>query len=462
MPRPKKSASTKTKRTYKKKTSKPKRKYTRKSSYSRGYTKSRDPQYAASSRQMVGATRSQRVPVPTHFTETIPLGSPNKNHWRALVMSPAHIMGLLAKYPQLGKYSQCRIPDFQVGDSVLIPAVSKGSFLVGAAGSVTGYVYPSLEYMADTFIPTVGLPAAIFGTPTGVPPAGLTRFINNRAYADVWAAGALARCVGYCVEIKGLDSATNLSGRIGLVNLPSDPFNKLAASTIDDLANQPSAITALSKTGCHLAWIPDANVTTPKYYHLMTNGVPDVYDGASGGGLVSDYTWRYQQFMPNGLRSDGLKATTMVISDNPPATNAFEIGRTHVNSNNISFKTGTTPVVGSSTGLRVMDMLPVIMFVINGSNPVNTSGSYMFNVYSHWEVIPDTRGKLSEPGALGQHASGGEGLLNKAEHVVTTVIHDVESAASTVIHTGEKVASIIGTGAKVAAEIGSVLAMVGI
>jgi len=452
MPRPKKYADKKkrttSRRTYKKKAAK-KVNASRKS-----YTRSRDPSYAASSRQLVNANAksSHRNPVPTHFSETVPLGTPNRNHWRALVMAPAHIMGLLAKFPQLGKYSQCRIPDFQIGDSTLVPAISKGSFRCVSGGAAIGFVYPSLETMADS---TTNIFMVDDITNPGTPVAYSAT--NNRAWADVYAAGALARCVGYCVEIKGLDSATNLSGRIGMVNLPSDPFNKLPVSTIDDLANQSSAITVLSKEGCNMTWFPDANCTAIRYSSGMTAGNVDIYSQASSGGLVDEYTWRYGQFMPNGLRTDGLKATTLWMTPNPPATNAIEIYRTHLNATNISFKTGTTAVTGSNSSMRLMDMLPCIMFVVDGAY---ATGNFMFNVYSHWEVVPNTRGKLSEPGAVGQHSSSGTGLLSKAEHIVATVAHDIESVASTVIHTGERVASVIGTAAKVAGEIGAVVAMI--
>lgn len=448
MPRPKKSASEKKKRTYKKKTSKPKRKYTYKSKYAKGYTKSKDPAYAASDRK--GANKSSVIPKVGHFRETVPSGAPSKNHWRALVMAPAHFMTLMQKFPQLGKYSQGRIPDFQVGDSVLIPAVAKGSVQLVAAlgGSATIYIFPSIEHMAES--------------PSGnLFNGGLNNYTANRAFQDVWNAGASARCVAYCVEMVGLDSDTTISGRIGMVNLPADPYGKLPATSIDDLANQPSAVTVKSKDGCNMAWMPDANVTC---WHIDPGaaGTTDIYSTAvAHGGYFDEFTWRYQAFIPNGLTTQGDKASTMTITLNPPQSNPVDTMMIAIQGGNKLFQTGTTPVAGPNPGYQVKDVVPCIMAVINGASTTQTS-SYLFNVYSHWEVIPNTRGKLSDPGATGQHSSHGTGLLDKAEHIVGTIVGDVEHVVSegmSVVKTG---AGIVGDIVKVGGAIAGAAALIGL
>lgn len=423
------------------------------------YSKKRDPSYSSSNVQQVqhsrGRTRGGNTQLSlsaSHFTETMPPGTPNRNHWRMLMMAPAHIINLLAQLPQLGKYSQCRIPDFQVGDSVLVPAISKSSFVCpGTPGAATLFVYPCIENMADSGVTvsgnTIAVGPSIFKGAT-------SPFSYNRAWQDVYNAGKSARCVGYCVEVKCVDSANNAAGRVGIVNIPSDPYNAIASSTIDDLANQPSALVGLSRDGVHMSWMPDANVTT--FTYLPSASTVDMYLVNSGGGHVSETTWRYQQFWPNGLTTLGTRATTI-------ASTSAEIGRqtdafvpllTWANNDNVAFKTNANVVHSPLLGVRLADTVPCLMVVVDGAA---TSGSYMFNVYSHWEVTPDTRGKLSEPGATGQHASSGTGLLSKAEHVISTVIHDGEAVAKTVVHGVEDVWSIAKDVGKVAAIAAAIL-----
>lgn len=425
-------------RTYKKRTyrkSSPKRTYKKRYFNPGGtsaapYSRRNDPSYATSAHRKVSKPKKQAVMSTAmrvgHFSETIPAGTPNRNHWRMLVMAPAHVMDILAKFPQLGKYSQCRIPDFQVGDSVLLPAVTKGSFtailggsVAGAAASTTGtavlFFYPSLEIMVESptlagtgspsLVPTAT--AAGQNTPLGTNSSRLPYVGSkgNRSYQDVYAAGPLARCVGFCVEIQCLDSSTNASGRIGIVNIPADPYNTLPTTTIDDLANQPSALVVKGLEGCHMSWLPDCNVTS---YRLGAS--VNLYNPITNLNAVFEHTWRYQQFQPNGRTTQGSLAST----NNHPTgttvqTDAYDYLTQGLMDSNVTIQTDATttiktPTIPTNGSMRLRDMLPCIMVVVDGAA---ANSQYSMNYYSHWEVVPNTRGKLAEPGATGQHAVSG-------------------------------------------------------
>jgi len=405
------------------------------------YSRAKDPAYQSSqfaqprakvtaSKKNAAQARIQSMKGNGHFMETVPPGAPNKNHWRMCVMAPAHVMNILSQIPALGKYQQCRIPDFQVGDSVLVPAISKSSFSTVAGAAIIS-VYPSLNYMADSNT------GAIFGG---------TSIAHNRAYADVWAAGPMARCVAYCVEVQVLDSSTNAQGRIGIVNLPADPYNMIAPTTMDSLANQSSALVVKSKDGLHMSWMPDANVLAWQFNQDIT-APQDLYSAACAA-RVHELKWSYNTFWPNGLRTDGLKASS--VNSSGIVTDPFEPLRIFQNVAGKALTTGATAVTAPTSAVQFKDMLPQLMIVVEGASTAAGAGNFMFNVYSHWEVVPDTRGKLSEPGATGQHASSGTGLLAKAEHVVSTVVHDVEGVVKTGATIAEDAWSVAKTVGKVA------------
>lgn len=378
------------------------------------------------------------------IVETIPIGAPNRNHWRAMMKAPAHIKSLLDTHPELGRYQQCRIPDFQVGDSVLMQAVSKTSIKMPGAASAQFMVLPSIESMAHS------LTGNIFEN-------GTTNYTYNRSYKDIWNAGAQARCVSFCVNVRSTESMTNTSGRIGMVNLPSDPYDNLSITTIDDLANQPSALVVLGKDGCHMAWAPDSNVTF--FAFSGPTASPASLSGQGSTSRVVPTGWKYNEFWPNGYTIAGGKATSHPLAPTTPATPLtypMQPMFWYLGANGVSVcQDGTTNF--TTKGVLLGYMVPCLLVVIDGAP---TTGTYTLDVYSHWEIVPDTRGKLSEPGATGQPPSSGQGMLNKAEHVVKDVIHDVVRVGEGAVHDVEKAMGWGGSIIKYAGEAAGLAAMI--
>jgi hypothetical protein len=175
-----------------------------------------------------------------------------------------------------GNYQCCKIPSDLQGTELIEMTTQFTVDIADTSGNILFEVVPS---MANP-IRLLGVNAARgsgnvinFGNATNFN-GGTTPYVGLGSAGAVFASCVASRVVAFGLVVEPNLQLMNQSGTLAMANYPPDPYHRLVSNagitSINDIKQQPGAVSARNVKGIHGAWVPHDKCN---YLYQSSNGV---------------------------------------------------------------------------------------------------------------------------------------------------------------------------------------------